>query len=520
MKEAVNSSDSQLWTNAAKVAIKSRRLDVAQRCLTRLEDPFTLHLLREAPENLEDDAKLAIIAISLGGDPMIEEAKRLYNGCGRNDLLANVLQNCGEWEESLKITKNLNRRVVNESYAKYLEAIGETDAAIDQYKLAEKQRGNITRLLVDHDPALRESVNSFNDSKLHRWYAHLCEARGGAEAIEHYRKGNDWKSIVRVLCREEGGGLVKAKSICDETKNIAACFQLAQYLEHSQLKNDSVKYYCLSGRVTHALRVADECGYTGDLMPFIESCSSSREVLNAAKFYAQKKDFGKTVILLHKCGYCEIAIELCFEHQLFDSLGKIVDSVGENCDPELISRCAMFFLKNEQWNKSVRLLTLAKEFEKATDVCLAHSDKIDLTEDLAEKLTPDKDSMPIKDRSNILLKLAAVARQQGHHQLSCKKFTQAGDKVKAMKALLLSNDSGKISFFANTARQAEIYCLAANHFQTLDWAADPKLANQIVGFYTKAKNWNQLFKFYQTCAQVMIKWRLMNFEIIPKVWRR
>ncbi len=44
-----------------------------------------------------------------------------------------------------------------------------------------------------------------------------------------------------------------------------------------------------------------------------------------------------------------------------------------------------------------------------------------------------------------------VAKRQGNYQLAAKKYTQAGDKTKAMKALLRSGDAEKIIFFAGGA---------------------------------------------------------------------
>ena len=62
---------------------------------------------------------------------------------------------------------------------------------------------------------------------------------------------------------------------------------------------------------------------------------------------------------------------------------------------------------------------------------------------------------------------------------------QAGDKVKALKCLIRSGDTDKVIFFAGVSRHAEIYTLAANYLQTLDWHARPDLAQSIVTFYSK-----------------------------------
>ena len=64
---------------------------------------------------------------------------------------------------------------------------------------------------------------------------------------------------------------------------------------------------------------------------------------------------------------------------------------------------------------------------------------------------------------------------------------QAGEKVKALKCLIRSGNTDKIIFFAGVSRNAEIYTLAANYLQTLDWHSRPELTQSIVTFYTKVR---------------------------------
>merc|ERR1719203_2468750 len=112
--------------------------------------------------------------------------------------------------------------------------------------------------------------------------------------------------------------------------------------------------------------------------------------------------------------------------------------------------------------------------------------------------------MEAAKRSQILMDIAKLCKKQGSFQLACKKFTQAGDKLKAMKSLLKSGDTEKIIFFAGTARQAEIYVLAGNYLQSLDWHNDPDIMKNIIQFYTKAKAHDKLSSFYDACASVEI----------------
>merc|ERR1712014_491586 len=58
--------------------------------------------------------------------------------------------------------------------------------------------------------------------------------------------------------------------------------------------------------------------------------------------------------------------------------------------------------------------------------------------------------------------------------------------------------------FAGTARQPEIYVLAGNYLQSLDWHNDPEIMKNIIQFYSKAKAHDKLSTFYDACAQVEI----------------
>lgn len=71
-----------------------------------------------------------------------------------------------------------------------------------------------------------------------------------------------------------------------------------------------------------------------------------------------------------------------------------------------------------------------------------------------------------------------------------------------MKALLKSGDTEKITFYAGVSRQKEIYVMAANYLQSLDWTKNPKVMKDIISFYTKGRALDSLASFYEACAQV------------------
>lgn len=93
-----------VWNNLARMCVQTGRLDVAKICLGHLKKARSVRAVRKALEDhtLEPEAKTAVLAIELG---MIEEAENLYKKCGRFDLLNQLLQNCGRFEEALKIAE-------------------------------------------------------------------------------------------------------------------------------------------------------------------------------------------------------------------------------------------------------------------------------------------------------------------------------------------------------------------------------------------------------------------------------
>lgn len=71
-----------------------------------------------------------------------------------------------------------------------------------------------------------------------------------------------------------------------------------------------------------------------------------------------------------------------------------------------------------------------------------------------------------------------------------------------MKALLKSGDTEKIVFFAGVSRQKDIYVMAANYLQSLDWRRDADIMKNIISFYTKGRAMESLAGFYDACGQV------------------
>ncbi len=181
---------------------------------------------------------------------------------------------------------------------------------------------------------------------------------------------------------------------------------------------------------------------------------------------------------------------------------KLAEELDANADPQLLSRCAEFFLENKQYEKAVSLLVTAKNYEQALELCSKHPQDVKLDEKLADKMTPPPATTPEekKKRDTILIRIATLCHDQRSYHLACKKFTQAGDKERAMKCLVKSDDTDKITAYASMTKNNAVYILAANHLQKLDWYNNPELMKTIISFYAKARAMKELSAFYDSCA--------------------
>jgi intraflagellar transport protein 140 len=59
------------------------------------------------------------------------------------------------------------------------------------------------------------------------------------------------------------------------------------------------------------------------------------------------------------------ALELAFKTQQFNALQLIIMDVEADSDPELIKKCAEYFVQNSQIDKAVDLLAVGKNYVEA-----------------------------------------------------------------------------------------------------------------------------------------------------------
>ncbi|NWT55385.1 IF140 protein, partial [Erythrocercus mccallii] len=499
-----------VWENMARMCVKTQRLDVAKICLGHMGHARGAKALREAEQEPEQKARVAMLAIQLG---MLEDAEQLYKACKRYDLLNKFYQASNQWQKAIETAKAHDRvhlRTTHYNYAKHLEATGQQSLALTHYEKSDTHRFEIPRMLSEDLQALENYINKMKDKNLWKWWAQYLESQSDMEsALKYYALAQDYFSLVRVHCFQ--GNIQKAAEIANETGNGAASYHLARQYESQEDIKQAVHFYSRAQAFNNAIRLCKANNLDDQLMN-LALLSSPEDMIEAACYYEEKGDqMDRAVMLYHKAGHLSKALELAFATQQFGALQLIAEDLDEKSDPALLARCSGFFIEHAQYEKAMELLLTAKKYHEALQLCLEQN--LTITEELAEKMTVSKESHDLSEESRreLLEQIADCCMRQGNYHVATKKYTQAGNKLKAMRALLKSGDTEKIIFFAGVSRQREIYIMAANYLQSLDWRKDAKIIANIISFYTKGGALDLLAGFYDACAQVEID-EYQNYE--------
>uniref|UniRef100_A0A803XVH6 Intraflagellar transport 140 n=1 Tax=Meleagris gallopavo TaxID=9103 RepID=A0A803XVH6_MELGA len=442
-----------------------------------------------------------------------EDAEQLYKACKRYDLLNKFYQATNQWQKAIETAEAHDRvhlRTTYYNYAKHLEAVGEHTLALSHYEKSDTHRFEVPRMLSEDLQALENYVNKMKDKSLWKWWAQYLESQSDLEsALKYYALAQDYFSLVRVHCFQ--GNIQKAAEIANETGNWAASYHLARQYESQDEIKQAVHFYTRAQAFNNAIRLCKENNLDDQLMN-LALLSSPEDMIEAACYYEEKgEQMDRAVMLYHKAGHFSKALELAFATQQFGALQLIAEDLDEKSDPALLARCSDFFIEHAQYEKAVELLLTAKKYHEALQLCLKQN--LTITEEMAERMTVSKDSKDLSEESRreLLEQIADCCMRQGNYHMATKKYTQAGNKLKAMKALLRSGDTEKIVFFAGVSRQREIYIMAANYLQSLDWRKDPEIMKNIISFYTKGRALDLLAGFYDACAQVEID-EYQNYE--------
>uniref|UniRef100_A0A3Q3S0X4 Intraflagellar transport 140 homolog (Chlamydomonas) n=1 Tax=Mastacembelus armatus TaxID=205130 RepID=A0A3Q3S0X4_9TELE len=476
-----------VWENMARMCVKTRRLDVARVCLGNMGNARAAKALKEAEAEPEPEAQVAMLAIQLG---MLEDAEKLYKSCQRYDLLNIFYQASGQWQKALETAEVYDRihlRTTSYSYAKYLESMGDKTLAITYYENSDTHKVEVPRMLQDDTLSLEVYVSKMKDKNIYKWWAQYLESQSDMDsALRFYECAQDYLSLVRVHCYM--GNIQKASEIANDTGDRAASYHLARHYEgHDDIKQ-AVHFYTRAQAYNNAIRLCKENGLDDQLMN-LALLSNPEDMMEAACYYEEKGTHMDRAVIhsksFHKgAGYVSKALELAFATQQFSALQMIAEDLNENSDPALLARCSDFFITHSQYEKAVELLVAAKKYHQALELCVAQN--LTITEELAERMTvTDSKDLSEEARKELLERIADCC-------------------INTICTIYLTGDTEKIVFFANVCRQKELFIMAANYLQSLDWRKNPEILKTIIGFYTKGRAPDLLAGFYEACAQVEI----------------
>ncbi|CAK9817048.1 Intraflagellar transport protein 140 homolog [Anthophora quadrimaculata] len=501
-----------IWKSLARMCVKTMQLNMALLCLGHMKQARAARALREAmqDENLNLEAKVGILAVELG---LYNDAERLFREAKRLDLLGKLLEARNKFKEAIELAKNENKireKTSYYNYARTLEQEGKITQAIEMYTKAECHRFEVPRMLLARPRELQTYLNNSEDTEITNWHAQYIESTGDMEgALQLYEQAKNTLAMTRLLCyfgRED-----EVSDLVSRTNHAASAYHLAAHYESKNNVAQAIHFYTIAKAYTNAIRLCKEHDMFEELWP-LAILAPRQSQIDVAKYYEDNDQPDKAVLLYHKAGLLHKAMDIAFKTKQYSALQLITMDVNADSDPALIEKCADYFVENDQIEKAVDLLATGRKYLEALELIQQHN--ILLTEDLAEKMTLDKVENDVeheKVRISILERIGEIAFEQGNYHLATKKFTQAGNKLRAMKSLLKSGDTEKICFFAQVSRQREIYIMAGNYLQSLDWQNQPEVLKNIINFYSKGKAMDLLANFYVACAQVEID-EFQNYE--------
>ncbi|KAI8620888.1 hypothetical protein BC830DRAFT_1096659 [Chytriomyces sp. MP71] len=498
----------RVWRNLAKICVKKRRVEVATVCLCNIKHAKAVHALRRVGIEGSAELKAAILAIFLD---MNEEVEEIYEKTKRYDLLNVFYQESGQWDKALDVattSDRINLRTTYVKFGRYLMDTGDKSGAIAAFEKGQALCSQNPQTVFGSETEMKSYAIDSRDKNLKKWWAQYEETRGNvADAMKFYDEAGDHLSIVRLHC--SSGRIGKAIEMANRSGNPAAAYHIARYYERENKISDAIEFYGQAKCFTQAIRLAKEHNLINQLINLALQ-GNNDSMMDVANYLEQSgANVDKAITLYNRAGQTAKAIELCFQAREFHVLDELAQTLGPDTDSELLHKCARFYMENDQFEKAVGLLTTAKQYRDGLSLCIAKN--IIMTEELVDKLGGSGEDSDCD--AEFLTRVAELCMQQKSYHLACKKFSQAGDKVKAMKCLLKSGDTDRIIFFANVSgpKQKEIYVIAANYLQTLDWRNNANVMKAIITFYTKARAQESLASFYDSCSQVEID-EYQNYE--------
>ncbi|KAI8911808.1 hypothetical protein EDD86DRAFT_246061 [Gorgonomyces haynaldii] len=485
MKSVKLIKNDAVWESMAKMCIKLRKERLARHCLGRLKNAHGLRLVRDQ----DPQKNLLMMAILLG---MAEEARELAQESNNFELLGLFHQASGKWEQGLEIVAAKDRLALPMAFynfAKHLSETGDQSGAIAAFEKSQGAKSEIPRLLMRNKQDLENYMASTTDTEIIKWFAQNAEGHLDYEtALSYYEKIQDFCSQIRVHC--VSGDFKKAMQLADTAPdNHAGLFLIANELESQGKYSDAIAYYGRAKSFGSAIRLAMEHKINQELTQLAFQ-GTPKQMYTVAKYFEDLNLVEKAIPLYEKAGNVAKALQLCMEINNVPLMESIAHKLNPETDADLLHSIAEHLKSSGSDELALKVMITSQKYEEALSIL--ENGHIPVTEELMDKF--NLEGLEPQIERHYRSKMADICFKNGL-------FHMASKQVKAMGALLK----------LDVSKNPEIYTIAANFLQSLNWRGNTDLLKSIIQFYTKAKAFQPLALFYESCAQIEID-EFQNYE--------
>ena len=467
-----------VWETLCKLCIRQRSLVMAEKCLSNLGHTKAIKAANQARESNPEQQEtiLSAIATELGET---DEAEQLLRDCGRYDLLSDMLQSQGRWDEAIQMAEDhdgTNIKNAHYKYAQHLESTGDESLAAKHYMQSDHLKPYLDGLVeTDRLPLAEDIVVKSKDPELLSWLAQKYETLNMDTAKEFYQMAGDDLGLVRLALEEND--IDTAVAIAEQSSKTEVANQVATHLESAGDIRRALSLYSGSGMYKDAIRLAKEHGMCSELVQVALDTNNQHQMMECANWLEDRGEVGKAAQLQAGGGNQSKALELIVrsdagpDPELNRLFAAMIDDLDVNrlTDSD-VSTYARRFLTLDEGDKAFAFLCKARG-----------------------------------DRHEVFESFATLCQEQGRHRLASKCYAKTGDKLSSLKCLVRTKETKTIIAFAKAARMKEAYVIAAAYLQTLpSWSQNEQTINTIVLFLSKAKSYEKLIEVYESLAHMCI----------------
>ena len=502
-----NIKTTNIWENMAHICIKTKRLDVLEVCLSNMRFERGIKAFREARHEKEPEAKLAKVAMHLN---LIDEAKKLLQEVNRWDVLIKFYICIGDFDKAIQTAKDNDRIDLHNTYyriAQHYEKIGDIEQAIQYYKLSGSGNKEIPRMLIslNNIEKLEQTLSEDgNPESLLRLASYYESQEDYEDAMEYYKKADDIQNVIRLYLKENKiddaikvyeDGKEKYK-IKKEQKYLRGYMDGAYLIGNFYEKNNSIKnaidFYRVSGRYNQAFRLAKEKGLDEEIYSLGTQAPKHTQNL-IAEYFEKKNKLDKAIKLYIQGSNIRKGLNLCLATNRLDEVRNLSRQLESKQDKDTLKALAEYFTGQNEFEKALELLIRIKDYENSMKICENH--KVRISQETANAMKADlENEKDNKTKQELTSRLAKLLMNQGDFEMAHDIYVKMGNLKKAMKCYIKMGDKNKVIEFAHMCRNPELFILAANFLQNLDWT--PDVVKIIVSFFNKAKAYYNLCQFY------------------------